>query len=176
MSVSTFIRQMYESDIDFGNVNVDDFIVCVKRLNQILSSACDDSRKSVRKRKFNSLLSNQVYLSERFNPKIVHDYYSYTCRNVQIDVVIRGCYGVSVIGWIPDVEELCKLYNFRKESENDLFSFDYLDKEVVKNYVNQTSHVWYFFGDKERFGVNEKGLDNIVYIWKLLIEMSFSRV
>lgn len=168
MSVSNFIQQCYDSGLDFSNANVDEFIVCVKKLANILGKASDDSRKAVRQRKFNSVLASQVYLSERFNPKTIHDYYSFTCKNVQIDVVIRGkSFGVSVIGWIPDIKHLVHLFNLR--NLNDLFSFEYLDENNFKNYVSEHSNVWFFNGDSAHFGLNEHGLDNIVYVWQLLI-------
>lgn len=168
MSVTNFLNHCFDSGLDFSNVEIDDFIHCVKRLANILGKASDDSRKAVRERKFNSMLASQVYLSERFNPKTIHDYYSFTCKNVQIDVIIRGSvFGVSVIGWIPDVKHLIELFNLR--NLNDMFSFEYIDDSNIKNFVHQTSNVWFFHGDTEHFGLNEHGLNNILHIWHHLV-------
>lgn len=168
MSVSNFIKQCFDSDLDFSNIEVDEFITCVKKLSKILTTATDDSRKAVRQRKFNSLLANQVYLSERFNSKTIHDYYSFTCKEVQIDIVIRGsAFGVSVIGWLPDIKHLINLFNMR--NVNDLFSFDWISEKNISNYVSNASNVWYFNGDTDHFGLNERGLNNIIYVWKSLI-------
>lgn len=174
MSVSNFIKQCYECGLDFSNANVDEFISCVRRLSDILGKASDDSRKAVRERKFNSMLASKVYLSERFNPKTIHDYYSFTCKNVQIDVVIRGSvFGVSVIGWVPDIKHLVNLFNLR--NLNDMFCFDYIDDKNVDNFVHQTSNIWFFVGDKEHFGLNEPGLNNILHIWQHLITWYLSQ-
>ena len=168
MSVTNFLNHCFDAGLDFSNVEIDDFIHCVKRLASILGKASDDSRKAVRERKFNSMLASQVYLSERFNPKTIHDYYSFTCKNVQIDVIIRrSVFGVSVIGWIPDIKHLIELFNLR--NLNDLFSFEYIDETNVKNFVHQTSNIWFFHGDTEHFGLNERGLNNILHIWHHLV-------
>ena len=62
------------------------------------------------------------------------------------------------------------VYYFNKtDIENPACFVDYIDDKNINNFVHQTSNVWFFIGDKEHFGLNEHGLDNIIYIWKSLI-------
>lgn len=168
MSVKHFIDTLFESGIDFSNTDIDDFILSVKTLARLLTPSTSDSRKAVRSRKFNSLLSKEVYLSERFNPKTVHDYYHFTDMNVQIDIIIKNrVFGVSFIGLSPSVSEFIKVYNI--ETNRDLFSFDFLDFDNFQKYLSSSSNVSFFLGDSDNFGLNEVGLRHIIQVWRVWI-------
>lgn len=173
MSVSNFIKKCFDSDLDFSCVEIDDFIVCVKRLSQILNKASDDSKKSTRERKMNSVLAQQVFLSERFNPKTVHDYYSFTYENEQIDVCIKSkSFCVSVTGdFVPTAESI--MHVLRLDNFNFDNQFDYTE---VNNFVFNDSKFTYFGGDSNNFPLNEVGLKRICRVWSTIVNMYLSHI
>lgn len=173
MSVSNFVQQCYESDLDFSGVQIDDFIRCIKKLSNILNSVSSDARKSVRDRKMNSVLARQVFLSERFNPKTVHDYYSFTFENEQIDVCIKlNSYRVSVCGdYVPTAEQV--MHILRLDNFNFDGQFDYAE---VQNFVSCDSKFTYFGGDSNNFPVNEVGLKRICRVWSTIVNMYLSHI
>lgn len=168
MSVQTFVESLYDSDLDFSNVSVDDFVMCVKRLAKILDTASSDSRKSVRERKMNSLLSRRVFNSERFDPKRVYDYYSFTYENEQIDICIKGhTYCVSVIGdFVPDAKSVMDFVNFYNESYTTLFDF-----ADIEYFSWKDSKFTYYGGSSEYFPVSEIGLRHIARVWSAIVQM-----
>lgn len=173
MSVSTFIKQCFESDLDFSNTNVDDFIVCVRRLSQILKSASDDSRKSTRDRKMNSVLARQVFLSERFNPKTVHDYYSFTMENEQIDICIKSStFCVSVCGdYVPTAKQVMNVLNL--DNENEQLMFDFAD---ISTFSWSDSKFTYFGGATTYFDLTDKGLQRIKRVFSCIVQMYLSHL
>lgn len=173
MSVSNFIQNLYDSGLDFSNVQADKFISCVKELARILENVSSDSRKSVRERKMNSVLARQVFLSERFNPKTVHNYYSFTFENEQIDVCIKNnSYRVSVCGdYAPTASQIMNVLRL------DNFNFDgQFDYAEVENFVFRDSKYVYYGGDSNNFPVNELGLKRICRVWSTIVNMYLSHI
>ena len=67
MSVKSFLGQCYDSDLDFSNLDVDDFVICIKRLYQILTKNIGQSVRDRRKRRYNSVLAKYIQLNEKYD-------------------------------------------------------------------------------------------------------------
>lgn len=169
MSVSSFIKMMYDSDLDFSNVNVNDFCLCVKRLNEILAKAGSDARTAVRKREFNSSYAKQLYECEKFNPRVFSSVHCFTDETQQIDICIRQkCFYVSVCGaYQPNLKALLHLLQLTELNFAEQFDFSNMEN------FHTFKGCFQFYGGKD-FPVNEIGLKRIYKVWFQILQMYLS--
>ncbi len=163
MSVQSFIKQLFDSDLDFSNVAIDDFITCIKRLNQILTECADPSRRSARSRRYNSILAKTMGLNDKFNSR-VSELYTFSADDVQIDICIRGkSYYVAISGsWRPSERALQNLLYIDNLNYDMLFDFS----EVKVLGKDNQSFTYYGGSD---FPVNNEGFKRILRLWSMAV-------
>lgn len=164
-----FVSEMFESGLDFSNVNINDFILCVKRLNEILQKAGSDARTAVRQRNFNSAYSKSLFNSQRFNPRVCSSMHSFTDEDTQIDICIRKKhFYVSVCGaWRPDPKALNQVLAL------DNLNFDMqFDFSEVRSLVSHVGSFTFYGGDD--FPVDDIGFKRISRVWCKILLMYFS--
>lgn len=163
MSVNNFIKQLFDSDLDFSNVAIDDFITCIKRLYQILNECADPSKRSARSRKYNSILAKTIALNDKFNPR-VSELYTFSADDVQIDICIRGkSYYVAISGsWRPSERALQNLLYIDNLNFEKLFDFS-----EVKILGNDKQSFTYYGGSD--FPVNNEGFNRILRLWSMAV-------
>lgn len=160
---------MYDSELDFSNVNVNDFIVCVKRLNEILTSAGSDARTAVRKREFNSSYAKQLYECDKFNPRVFSSVHCFTDETEQIDICIRQKkFYVSVCGaYQPNIRPLLHLLQLKELNFSDDFDFSNLED------FHTFKGSFQFYGGSD-FPANETGYKRIYKVWFTILQMYLS--
>lgn len=165
MSVKSFITAMFDSDLDFSNVDIDDFIVCVKRLASILcsDSVSGKSRRSGRSRRYNSILAKELGINDKYTLR-VSDLYTFSADGVQIDVCIRGSnYYVGVTGdWRPNEKVLTKLLYM--DNLNFERHFDFSEVKILGNVKGSFT----YYGGSD-FPVNDLGFKNILRLWTSVV-------
>lgn len=171
MSVESFANALVESELNFTNIDIDNFLQHVKALGRIVERVTKNTRRSVRERKFNSMYSKQLFESMKYDPKYCSQFFQFSDSSVQIDICIRNkkYYYVSVCGnWRPKQKNLEYILNL--ENFNVALDFDFSSVEEMK----ESNGIFSFYGGKD-FPLSEIGLRKARKLWFVILSMYISR-
>lgn len=171
MSVKSFLSEIENCDFSIPNQDIDDFIICVRRLGKILTNCFDSSAQSKRERKYNSVLSKKLGENDLFNPSKVYKLFTFSANSTQIDICIRtGFYFVSVSGaWRPDLKLLQSALELPNLNFDTFFEFP-----EIKKIYSVNGSIEYFGGSD--FPLDVTGLNRILRLWSVVVSQCCAHI